>query len=310
MGSVVLSLDAELGWGFHDQESPPTDRVERARAGWKRLIDCFEEAAVPATWAIVGHLFLDDCDGEHASHPASGDWFAAERGRWRSRPDLRFGEGLIERIEGSPIAHEIGSHSFSHVVFGDADTTRTLAAAETEASVELARERGVSLSSFVYPRNRVGHRDTLAEGGFVCYRGRAPARGLDDFAGGRPLRKLVEATIDTPPLVRPRYDEFGLVNVPASLYLFGFEGLGRSIAESVWDDPVVRAAKRGIDAAAEANGSENEVFHMWLHPNNLVTPRDVRRVRRILAYLDAQRTAGRVSVETMTEVAARTDRVR
>ena len=310
MGSVVLSLDAELGWGFHDQESPPTDRVERARAGWKRLIDCFEEAAVPATWAIVGHLFLDDCDGEHASHPASGDWFAAERGRWRSRPDLRFGEDLIERIEASPIAHEIGSHSFSHVVFGDADTTRTLAAAETEASVELARERGVSLSSFVYPRNRVGHRDTLAEGGFVCYRGRAPARDLDDFAGGRPLRKLAEATIDAPPLVRPRYDEFGLVNVPASLYLFGFEGLGRSIAESVWDDPVVRAAKRGIDAAAEANGSENEVFHMWLHPNNLVTPRDVRRVRRILAYLDAQRTAGRVSVETMTEVAARTDRVR
>ena len=310
MGSVVLSLDAELGWGFHDQKSPPTDRAERARAGWKRLIDCFEEAAVPATWAIVGHLFLDDCDGEHASHPASGDWFASERGRWRSRPDLRFGEGLIGRIEGSPIAHEIGSHSFSHVVFGDADTTRTLAAAEIDASVELARERGVSLSSFVYPRNRVGHRDTLAEGGFVCYRGRAPARDLDDFAGGRPLRKLAEATIDAPPLVRPRYDEFGLVNVPASLYLFGFEGLGRSIAESVWDDPVVRAAKRGIDAAAEANGSENEVFHMWLHPNNLVTPRDVRRVRRILAYLDAQRTAGRVSVETMAEVAARTDRVR
>jgi peptidoglycan/xylan/chitin deacetylase (PgdA/CDA1 family) len=243
MGSVVLSLDAELGWGFHDMESPPTARIERARAGWERLIECFEAFEVPATWAVVSHLFLENCDGEHASHPAPEGWFAAERGRWRSRPDLRFGDGLIEAIRDSTIAHEIGSHSYSHVVFGDQGTNRTLAAAELEASVSLARERDLSLESFVYPRNDVAHRDVLAEHDLTCYRGRAPARELDDLPGGRPLRKLREATIDAPPLVKPRRDEFGLVNVPASLYLFGFEGLGRSVAQSVWADPVVRGGE-------------------------------------------------------------------
>ena len=301
MGSVVLSLDAELGWGFHDMESPPTARIERARAGWERLIECFEAFEVPATWAVVGHLFLENCDGEHASHPAPEGWFAAERGRWRSRPDLRFGDGLIEAIRDSAVAHEIGSHSYSHVVFGDRGTNRALAAAELEASVSLARERDLSLESFVYPRNAIAHRDVLAEQDLTCYRGRAPARELDDLPGGRPLRKLREATIDAPPLVKPRRDEFGLVNVPASLYLFGFEGLGRSIAQSVWADPVVRGAKRGIDAAARREG----IFHIWLHPNNLVAPRDVRRMEAILAYLADRRDRGAVSIETMGEVAER-----
>ncbi|PSP74816.1 polysaccharide deacetylase [Halobacteriales archaeon QS_3_64_16] len=301
MGSVVLSLDAELGWGFHDLESPPTARIERARTGWERLIECFEAFEVPATWAVVGHLFLEECDAEHAFHPAPEGWFASERGRWRSRPDLRFGEGLIEAIQDSAVAHEIGSHSYSHVVFGDRKTSRTLAAAELEESVSLARERDLSLESFVYPRNDVAHRDVLAEHGLTCYRGRAPARELDDVPGGRPLRKLREATIDAPPLVEPRRDEFGLVNVPASLYLFGFEGLGRSIAQSIWADPVVRGAKRGIDAAARREG----VFHIWLHPNNIVAPRDLKRMETILAYLADQRDRGAVSIETMVEVAER-----
>lgn len=303
MGSVVLSLDAELGWGFHDLDSPPMARVEHAREGWKQLIECFEEFAVPATWAVVGHLFLADCDGEHASHPAGREWFAAERGRWRSRPDLRFANGLIERLQASAVDHEIGCHSFSHVLFGDRGTDRTLALAELDASVAAAREHGISLSSFVFPRNVVGHRDTLAEKDFTCYRGPAPARRLEDVPLGRPLRKLAEATVDAPPLVTPRRDEFGLVDVPASLYLFGFEGTGRTVAESVWDDPVVAAAKRGIDAAARRDG--DGVFHMWLHPNNLVAPRDRQRMRAILAYLAETRNTGAVAVETMDEVAAR-----
>ena len=305
MGSVVLSLDAELGWGFHDLDSPPIDRVESARDGWKRLLDYFDEFDVPATWAVVGHLFLEDCDGEHASHPVGNDWFDAERGRWRSRPDLRFGEGLIERVRGADVDHEIGCHTFSHVLYGDRRTDRALALAELEASIDAARARDVSFSSFVFPRNVVGHRDTLAESGFSCYRGRAPARRFDEAPLGRPLRKLAEATVDAPPLVKPHRDEFGLVNVPASLYLFGFEGVGRSVAESVWGDPVVAAARRGIDAAARRAG----VFHMWLHPNNLVTPRDSRRMRTILAYLAERRDAGTVTIETMGEVAERTGRV-
>jgi peptidoglycan/xylan/chitin deacetylase (PgdA/CDA1 family) len=56
----VISVDAELGWGFHDID-PPTSRVEAARTGWKRLAGLFNEYDVPATWAVVGR----QCDEQH-----------------------------------------------------------------------------------------------------------------------------------------------------------------------------------------------------------------------------------------------------
>ena len=41
MGAVVISIDAELGWGFHDYpaEERPTDRIERSRWGWTQLAE-------------------------------------------------------------------------------------------------------------------------------------------------------------------------------------------------------------------------------------------------------------------------------
>ncbi|MFB6240348.1 MAG: hypothetical protein ABEJ46_02080, partial [Gemmatimonadota bacterium] len=50
----------------------------------------------------------------------------------------------------------------------------------------VAEDWGLSLSSFVFPRNNLGHREVLAEHGFDCYRGRAPDRWYDDS----PLRPL------------------------------------------------------------------------------------------------------------------------
>ncbi len=300
MGSVVISVDAELGWGFHDLPSPPHDRVAAARPGWRRLVSLFDEFDVPATWAIVGHLFLGDCDGHHADHPAPGGWFAHERGPDRMDSMLRYGYDLVEDVRTADADHEIGCHTFSHVEFGAQPTTQQLARAELSASVDAARARDVSLSSFVFPRNRVGHRATLAEAGFCCYRGAKPT-ARDDAIGS--LGKLARATVTSgePPLVEPTMDEFGLVNVPASLYLYGFEGGVRDIIAPVWGDPVVRQARRGIDAAAERGG----VFHMWLHPNNLVEERHVERLRVILEYLDAVRVDTDLRVETMHEAAGR-----
>lgn len=112
------------------------------------------------------------------------------------------------------------------------------------------------------------------------------------------------AAIDPRPveLVTPRVDEYGLVDVPPSLYLFGFEDLPRRVAERLGTDPIVRQAKRGIDRASRSDG----VFHMWLHPNNLQTERDVTRLEQIIRYLAEIRVRTDLQVETIAEVSART----
>ena len=154
------------------------------------------------------------------------------------------------------------------------------------------------MSSVVFPRNWTGHRDVLARCGFTCYRGTEPH---SEAFGPAALRKAALAAGATPPLVEPSVDEFGLVDVPASLYLFGFEGAPRRLCELVWKDPIVAAARRGIDAAARSDG----VFHLWYHPNNLVTDDDVARLRAVVEYIDRRRADGAIEVETMGDVARR-----
>lgn len=55
-----------------------------------------------------------------------------------------------------------------------------MADAELAASVEAANACGLSLSSFVFPLNRIGHRDLLAEHGFDCYRATAEPNWYDN----------------------------------------------------------------------------------------------------------------------------------
>lgn len=300
MGSVVISVDAELGWGFHDMQSPPERRVEAGRPGWRALCDLLERHRLPATWAVVGHLLLDDCDGRHDGHPTPPGWFARERNGWADRPDLRFGGDLVERLLGADPDHEIGSHTFSHVPFDDPRVTAEVVRAELRAAAEAAEGRGLSpaFRSFVFPRNRMGYRDVLAECGYRAYRTNGEEWGAARRDRLGKLRSLVGGGAR---LVEPQIDEFGMVAVPASLYLFGFEGRLRAAAEAVWDDPVARQAERGIDAAADGEG----LFHLWLHPNDLVEDRDVDRVARVLDYLAERRNEGGLRIETMGEVADR-----
>lgn len=303
MGTVVVSLDSELAWGFHDLESPPEQRLRQARTGWQRAIELFDSYSIPATWAIVGHLLLNECEGAHLDHPAAeSGWFSADPGGTETESEQWFGSTLVEQIIDADTEHELACHSFSHVMFDPNRITTEIAAAEVRRCTAIARERGLSFSSFVFPRNVVGFRDVLSRHGFEAYRDASPSRWYDG-SSLYPLAKFATYTGgDTPPpIVRPAVDEHGLVTIPASLDLFSFEGIARRLTRAVGEDPVVRQAKMGIDAVTERDG----VFHIWLHPNNLVRESDFDRLRQVLSYIAIKRDRGLLSVETMADVAQR-----
>jgi peptidoglycan/xylan/chitin deacetylase (PgdA/CDA1 family) len=294
MGTVVLSIDAALGWGVHDHADSPT-RVENGREGWRRLVDLLDTFGLPATWAIAGHLFLDDCDGNHVDHPRGPSWFDHERTRWADRPELRFAPGLVETVRESGPDHEIAAHGFSHVEFGHPETTAATARAELAACRRAARDLGIELSTFVFPRNSIGHRRELAAAGFNCYRGVIPTpKGHH--------RKLMDAMVGSPDprLVTPAVDDWGLVDVPASLHLFSFDGIARALLEPAFGDPVVTHVERGLDELVGSNG----VFHLRMEPNRVRSERDVERLRQVFARIDEHRDE--IDVATMATVADRT----
>lgn len=299
-GTVVISVDAELGWGFHHLDAVPADRVRAGREAWHRLLGRFDERGLPATWAVVGHLLLESCPGGHRGHPAGPDCCLVGGGPAAPPGSVWFGRDLVRAVRDADAGHELASHGFTHVHFRHEAMDRGFAERELRRDRAAATDLGLPPTSFVFPVNEVGHRDLLADHGFTAYRGPSPANAGGDLR--RRGRKLLSAMgRGSPPVVVPEIDEHGLVDVPASLYLFGFDGPARAVAERLREDPIVGAVRRGLDRLAREDG----VFHLWLHPHDLAAPGADDRLEAVLDAVVRARDRDGVRVETMCEVAAR-----
>lgn len=312
-GVFILSLDFELIWGTLDLFGPEKFRkacqLERELI-IDRLLGLLIEFGVPATWCIVGHLFLDLCGASNGVRhsdivrPAhawlDGDWFARDPGGDESAQPLFLARSIVEKIRDCPVGQEIGSHSFSHVIFGDHGCSRESAASELAACVRVAESVGVGLQSFAFPRNSVGHLDVIAEAGFRCYRGPEPV-WYEDGAYPPALKRLGHlwsvVTAAEPPVVMPVRDASGLWNIPGSMIYFPMHGGRRFIPISVR----VRRAVKGLEAAA----SYSRIFHLWFHPTNLCDEpgRMFEGLRRILEHANELRRSGRLEFRSMADVA-------
>jgi hypothetical protein len=198
------------------------------------------------------------------------------------------------------VPQEIGCHSFSHVIFGDPGCSRATAESEIAACVSAAREMGIELRSFAFPRNEVGHLDVLKEYGFVVYRG--PERhwyeGRNWPAVARRLCHLWDVlTASQPPVVLPERSEFGLLNIPGSMIYFPMHGLRRYIPVS----RRVRRAIKGLDEAAR----RKRVFHLWFHPTNLADQMEQMfgGLRDILERACELRARGEIVIKPMGAIA-------
>ena len=275
-GALVVSLDLELLWGYHDVGI--TEAVRRqcdgARRAVRRLLNLFERYQVSATWAIVGHLYLDDAERDaqgraHPRHPrpvypwVPGDWFdALPSGNASSCPEW-YGRDLVDMIRQARQPQEIGCHTFSHVIFGHPGCGPAVAKAELERCVDLARAAGIDLKTMVFPRNKVGHLPALREAGMEVFRGRdvepfpwVPARLRD---GANVLARILSVP---PAPVLPHRTPEGLINLPGSMFYMAATDWQRFVPMTVRTVVV----KRGLREAARRKA----IFHLRLHPEGLV----------------------------------------
>lgn len=304
-GAFTLSLDFELIWGTQDLFGPAGFReaclFERRRIVGD-LLALLHEFQIPATWCIVGHLFLDACDGKHLelTRPTHSwlrkDWFHHDPGGAEADESVFLGKSLVEKILACPTRQEIGFHSFSHVVWGDPGCSKEVARSEMAACLKAATWTGRSAVSFVFPRNRVGHLEVLAANGIRVYRGPGPRWYEQDenpSALGR-LAHLLEAAAGTPgPTVLPVATPQGLVNLAGSMIYLPAHGIRRLIPV----EQRVRRAVKGLEHASE----QRRVFHLWFHPTNLAdryTPM-IGGLRRIFEAARRLRDAGRIDTRPM-----------
>jgi peptidoglycan/xylan/chitin deacetylase (PgdA/CDA1 family) len=310
--TFVLSLDAELAWGCFDQG--PLERYpslfNRERDTVRHLLRLLDQYRVSATWAFVGHLFLDQCAREQGStHPDvlrpsypwySKDWHGCDPGTDVHRDPWWYAPDIVDMVLAAHVPHDIGTHTFSHVIAGDPACTADVLRSQLRACKRLHDQRGVPLKSVVFPRNRVGHLDVLRELGIVAYRGPEANWYHHQPEGLRPVLHIVDRLAAACPPIYP-LDGLavdGLCNVPASMYLLSLDGIRRAV-------PLARRwiqAGRGLRRAVE----RGELFHLWFHPHNLASgPGMFVALERILSHVVELEAAGTLEVLTMAGVAER-----
>jgi peptidoglycan/xylan/chitin deacetylase (PgdA/CDA1 family) len=293
--TFIISLDTELIWGslYRSLSSESVSLMKnddrKVRGCIDTLLDLFEKHNIPATWAVVGHLFLDHCEKEdgipHKDMPRfKEDWYSFDPCTDIQRDPLYYGRDIVEKILSNRVEHEIGYHSFSHVIFSEC--SREVAEAEIKEGIKLAKEFGITLKSFVFPWNKIGHIDILKENGFKIYRGENIGRCnpnqsflIRKFNGG--IDKIIAQPAE------PMWMN-GIWEMPTSM---------------LFCDPQIKfsvlpRAKLGLYRAIRSE----KVFHIYLHPHDLLRYSSLKYdLDKFLGIVSKKRDEGKIEVMTMGE---------
>ena len=288
-GAVTFSVDFELAWGWAYAKGMKREEVVRKgiheRSQVPLILAKMDEYRIPATWATVGHLFLEKCerDANGAAHSnilpmphfeskywefTSGDWYQVDPCTDYKRDPAWYGPDLIRQILSAKMKHEIGCHSFSHGGFGHY-CPGEVAEAKIDACFEAMKPYGIVPKTWVFPGNDVGNFDVLAKKGF---------KNVRSFP-----EKLAEISL---PIRRAD----GMWDI--------FDSTPIDLVGKGWhlDERLVRL-KNFVDKAV----STNLAAHFWFHPslpadqmNGLLFP--------LLQYCAEQREKGLIDVFTIDEL--------
>ncbi|HEY5864244.1 MAG TPA: hypothetical protein VI542_01620, partial [Candidatus Tectomicrobia bacterium] len=285
------------------------EAYRRTRHVIDRLLTLFHHYDIAVTWATIGHLFLDHCDPQDGiKHPEmprpqhswfNDDWYIYDPGSNLRESPLWYGRDMVEQILAAEPKHDVGSHSFSHVIFNDRGCTRDVAEAEIRKCVELAADLSLKMKSFVFPRNAPGHVDLLRKYGFCVTRGELPFW----FVGyrSRTMRRLCHVLDNllaiTPTCGLPQASPLGLWVVPASMFLQSMDGPRRFI-------PIRSRIKKGMKGIEEAV-REKAIFHLTFHPINMCVRSEQMflALEGILVHAANRREQGLLQVMTMADIA-------
>ena len=293
--TFIISLDTELIWGYIKYPSHEAVRLmknddKEVRGCIDILLNLFEKHNIPATWAVVGHLFLDHCECEdgipHRDMPRfKEDWYSSDPCTDIQKDPLYYGRDIVEKILSNRIKHEIGYHSFSHVVFSEC--SREVAKAEIKEGIKLAKDFGITFKSFTFPQHQIAHIDVLKENGFAIYRGKnAGVWNINQSFFIRKISGAIDKVIAPP--TEPEWRD-GIWEIPYSM----------SFCDTQIKFSVLPRAKIGLYRAIRSK----KVFHVFLHPHNLLMYSSLKDdLDRFLAVVAKKRDEGKIEVMTMGEV--------
>jgi peptidoglycan/xylan/chitin deacetylase (PgdA/CDA1 family) len=299
-GTFIISLDCEGKWGMADQIGPFHNRFithDRLIDAYQTLIRLFDRYNVPATFAFVMAFILDEARRRHFRHYFCDDvvdgqnWLRHYRNAEAAgNLDGWFCPEALNIVRRSG-RHEIAAHGFSHVPLAEGITSRLVAAREMRACLAVAENLEVAVTTFVYPRNQIGHVDLLAESGFRGFR-EAPLKPR--WLTGKAASLISELDVFSKAEKPLPSHRSGIARIPGGQMVNWQHGLRRAIP-----GPISTCKWASIVADAAKNG---KVAHLWLHPHNILTaPKTLDRVEAVLKQVAYWRAKQMIEVVTQAQ---------
>ena len=306
MTIVTLSTEIELGWGVHDvgQYYKLSDRREAETRCLDELLDACDEAGLPFSFDVVGHLFLDACEGFHES-PHDEDWWDADPGTGRDADPWFYAPDMLDSIDASDVDHEVCTHSFSHVDCDHVDD-EVVTWDLLEAQRQHERRYGEWTRAFVPPKHRVPPVSALHEADIEITRQHieeplSKAEKLKQFLFGplpnRPPR-LSDGVVTTycatyPSLTSPVLAQGSQERAAVFRYL------------PFTTEQIKLLHRRKLVNAVERAKETDTPLHLWTHLYNMSNEDQLDVVRDFLAYLRVQEANSEIEVLTMDELNTR-----
>ncbi|MCQ4334960.1 polysaccharide deacetylase family protein [Natronomonas sp. F2-12] len=303
-GSLTLSTEIELGWGTHDrgEYSYFSNRGTKESETLDELLHLCNKHDIPITFDIVGHLLHDSCSGEHEGSYPQG-WWNEDPGTDAAIDPLFYAPELARRISNTETEHEIGTHTYSHILCENvsADTVRH----EIERSREVHREFGLnSPKSIVFPRHQTPSYEVFSDLGIEVVR-----RPIEDYYIPENLaRKFVWGVKRTHPTTELRKRD-GIVETlctPNPSLSSGFLQTGqtelhpllKAIPLTIRQRILRQYIKSAVDRAVNQNGH----VHLWTHLFNIANDEQLPPIKSGLKYLAKRRNDGDVTIHRMCDL--------
>jgi hypothetical protein len=279
--ACCISADFEMAWGWRAR-GPEGARLmgELERRHVPIIVKLLEEYSVPITWATIGHLFLDSCTRSpkgcaHSTMPRPlsdgtwhGDWYGADPCTNVTDAPAWYGPDLVQQIIDSPVPHEVGSHSFSHINCQATYSSPEVVQSELDRCIDVMQPFGLKPRTFIFPRHQAEY----------SYMGLMAAAGIT-------------AVRHRDRRVRLSYPE----RLPSGVHRI-YESMNLRVARHY---EYLDKVKLFIAKAQERHAA----YALWFHPSDPIEWFDPQ-LRAILAFLAGERDKGRLWIAKMHELAA------
>lgn len=255
-GIFCISIDTELLWGRKDLPNSDYYKklVKKEPQIIKEILGIFSKYNIHATWATVGKILEKN----------SSEWY---------------GKNLVELIKKTN-GQEIGGHTYSHKTFTQISKLR--AQKELKAQRDIFKNHGFSITSFVFPQNKIKHLNLLSKYGIKQYRGK------DIHENELLLPKI-------PPVFVPIKKD-GCININGSIYFVSARGPRKYIPPGLRYHKCLWGINRAI--------KEKKIFHLWFHPMDFtVNPKPLlKELEMICSYAKNKSDKGLLDLKNMQEI--------